>query len=159
MKYESTMYSSEVCIKLKEHPLVDAALWNSILGVLSDLASVAAVVMAGIAGYIAYQQLLATRKQSAAALYKEYLQLCIDKPDFAQGKYTNSNKREYLWFVSQVLFTFEQVVIANRGDKQWFDTIENQLAIHKSHLTTSRTANSGEWEKELDKLIKKVINS
>ena len=152
------MISSEVCIKLKEHPLVDAALWESILSVLSNMATIAAVIIAGVAGYIAYQQLLASRKQSAAGLYKEYLQLCINNPDFAEGRYTANNKREYRWFVSQVLFTFEQVIIANRGDKQWFDTIEYQLAIHKTHLTKSRTANSGEWEKEFDKLIKKVIN-
>ncbi|MCG9608291.1 hypothetical protein L1D41_01195 [Vibrio harveyi] len=153
------MISNEVCIKLTEHPLVDAALWDSILSVLSDVATITAVIIAGVAGYIAYQQLLASRKQSAAALYKEYLQLCINNPDFAEGKYSTNNKREYLWFVSQILFTFEQVVIANRGDKQWFDTIENQLTIHKTHLTTSRTANSGEWEKELAKIIKKVITN
>ncbi|EJG2003922.1 hypothetical protein BS021_RS04025 [Vibrio parahaemolyticus] len=153
------MNNSEICIELRENPLFYVELWNNIFSVLSDLATIAAVIIAGVAGYIAYQQLLASRKQSATSLYKEYLQLCIDNPDFAEGKYSENNKREYLWFVSQILFTFEQVVIANRGDKQWLDTIENQLAIHKAHLTRSRTANSGEWEKELDKLIKKVITS
>ncbi|HIF9159812.1 TPA: hypothetical protein ACX6PK_000591 [Photobacterium damselae] len=153
------MSNREICINLKVHPFFDAELWSSILSVLADLAAISAVIIAGVAGYIAYQQLLANRKQSAVTLYKEYLQLCIENPDFAEGKYSENKKREYVWFVSKVLFTFEQVVIANQGDTQWFDTLENQLVFHKAHLTKSRTANSGEWENELDKLIKKVINS
>lgn len=151
------MINSEVCIKLKEHPLVDAAFWDSILSVLSNIATISAAIIAGIAGYIAYQQLIASRKQNAATFYKEYLQLCIDNPNFAQGIYTQNNKREYRWFVSQVLFTFEQVLIANKGDQQWVETIEYQLSTHKQHLSVSRTANSGEWEKELDTLIKKLL--
>lgn len=167
------MENKTICVKLSKNAIeefsfwdhvYDPDLWVSIIDVLSKLGGVVTAFIATIAAYFAYKQLQLSRKQNTANLYKEYLELCFEHPKFARGMdkpiiENCSDYSQYCWFVSRMLFLFEQALLESASDPQWVDTIKSQLKMHKSHLKRSSSLKRGEWEKELDDIISNVISS
>ena len=131
--------------------------------IIASISSIITAIIALLAVFIAYQQLEANKKQTAHTLYNEYLKLCFENPDLAAGlskppvRCQQYNK--YCWFLSQAMFTFEQILLAVNNEKQWRVTIEDQLQKHKAHLKISSAATKDEWEPQFSELIKKVVNS
>lgn len=154
------------CFKTGWSALLDVNLWINWLGIASDIATVTAVIVAIIAAYIAYKQLISNVKESrsstANSIYQQYLHLCMEYPAFSMGMEIPNERNEeytkYCWFVSSMLFSFERVLEINEGDHKWLKTIESQLRRHASHLKKSSTVSDGYWNENLEKLIKKVIS-
>ncbi|EGT0657420.1 hypothetical protein JAG27_001137 [Proteus mirabilis] len=154
------------CFKTGWSALLDAGLWIKWLSIASSLATVITVIVAIAAAIIAYRQLLSNVKESksstANSIYQQYLHLCMEYPVFSLGMEKPDEKNEdytkYCWFVSSMLFSFEQVLEINEDDEKWLKTIESQLARHASHLKISSTVSDGHWNNKLETLINKVIS-
>ncbi|MCE0493124.1 hypothetical protein [Vibrio salinus] len=133
--------------------------WNSRADIIMAVIAVIALVFTII-------QLLSGRKESrratAYAAYQEYLRLCFDNPMFAYGNQdeivlNGKTDKKYPWFVSQMLFAFEQILETDKSDNQWKMAIEAQLKQHDWYLKKSTSASRDEWSKELSSIIQKVI--
>ncbi|QYJ70308.1 hypothetical protein K0H59_14890 [Shewanella sp. FJAT-51649] len=154
------------CFKTGWSALLDVGLWLKWLSIFSDIATVTAVIVAIIAAKIAYKQLLSSVKESksstANSIYQQYLHLCMEHPAFSLGMEKPDERNEeyakYCWFVSSMLFSFEQVLEINDDNEKWLKTIESQLSRHASHLKSSSTVSDGHWNDNLESLINKVIS-
>ncbi|HFP9403981.1 TPA: hypothetical protein ACHOZF_001511 [Raoultella planticola] len=153
------------CFEMGWAVLLDASLWIKWLGILSNIATCVAGVIAVAAAIIAYNQLKSGRdegrKNTAYGIYQQYLLLCINNPQFSDGMIKpvikNSDYGQYRWFVSSMLFSFEQILDTQKNDQQWIGTIKSQLNIHKEILKVSRTVKNNEWSTELLTIIKEVV--
>ncbi len=88
--------------------------------------------------------------------------MCIDMPSFAYGLDKPKNRTieygQYCWFVSSMLFTFEQILETNSLDQKWQNTIKSQLLIHKNFLSISSTVGKRNWNDKLQEIIDDVIS-
>jgi hypothetical protein len=75
------------------------------------------------------------REQSARDIYREYLNLSIAKPEFAQPDYCGlvgtAQEPAYEAYVDYMLYTAEQAIEA---DAQWQPIFERNLANHRSYI-------------------------
>ncbi len=153
------------CFDIGFSALLDGALWIKWAGILANIATCAAAIIAIIAAFIAYHQInisrQETRKSTAFNSYNQYLLLCINNPEYAEGMGKPSQRTveysKYRWFVSTMLFSFEQILDVQPEDKEWEKTILSQLKRHKEILISSRTVNEKEWSDELHILIARAI--
>ncbi|MGI2198599.1 hypothetical protein [Shewanella baltica] len=139
--------------------LVDYNFWNQ----RTDIITAAVAV---IALFFAWYQVRAARKESrratAYAAYDNYLKLCLDNQSFAMGteseiKNDDKNYLKYKWFVTNMLFAFEQVLEVCKDDPTWEKTVTSQLRRHKWHLEHSKSVQRKEWSEKLIDLILKVV--
>lgn len=145
---------------------LDIQMWIKWLGLLSNIATIAAVIVACVAAWITYQQIIANRQESrrstASQIYQQYLNLCMNNSAFSLGyaipTIRNDDYTKYCWFVSSMLYSFEEILDVNGSDEQWIKAIESQLERHKAHLKISSTVNDQQWGPELDNIIKKIIS-
>lgn len=153
------------CFEVGFSALFDASLWVKWLSILANVATIAAVIVALAAARIAYHQYISAKEESrhatASNIYHQYLLLCIEKYQFAFGmtkpQVRNQLSGEYCWFISSMLFAFEQILEAQVNDQKWKNTIKSQLELHKEFLRDSRTVRDQEWTQELQNLINEVI--
>ena len=102
------------------------------------------------------------RRATAFAAYNEYLKLSFDFPDFSYGlqskiKVGGTINLQYPWFVSRMLFCFEQILFVEKNNKEWLIALESQLSKHAWYLINSTSVKRNEWSKDLQNLIAKVI--
>lgn len=157
------------CFNTGWSALLDVELWVKWIDIFTSLAAVA---IAGYALYVAcnqlslgWQQLKVNRDETRSAtahnLYHQYLTLCIEKPEFANGMAKPvdrcSEYSKYCWFVSSMLFTFEQILETKSTDDKWQRTIKSQLQTHKVFLASSRTVREREWNDELQTIIDQIL--
>ncbi|HIF9454769.1 TPA: hypothetical protein ACX6SO_003492, partial [Photobacterium damselae] len=140
-----------ICLDTNAARLLTFDFWN-------DRADIIMMVIASIALVFTIKQLLSARKESrratAYATYQEYLKLCFENPTLAYGNQSkiiqnDQTNPKYPWFVSQMLFAFEQILETDKSDDQWLVSIESQLERHAWYLKNSSTANRLEWNEEL----------
>ncbi|EGR2301930.1 hypothetical protein [Vibrio parahaemolyticus] len=140
--------------------LLNLKLWTS-------WATIATPIVAIVALIFAYLQLKSSRinsqRSSAYTAYDSYLGLCLEKPKLSYGFNSSSSFNQdeydqYRWFVSKMLFTFEQILDVNKEDKDWNTTIIAQLKKHKLHLSKSGSVKREEWSEHLTKLINESLS-
>lgn len=77
------------------------------------------------------------RAQSARDIYREYLNVAINKPEFSQADYckiTNTpQEAAYENFVEYLLYTAEQTISI---DAEWTDTFSQSLKDHAQYICT-----------------------
>lgn len=142
--------------------LLDVELWVKWMDIFTGLATIAIAVAAL---FIAYRQLNSSREEARSTtahnLYHQYLTICIEKPEYANGMVKPQERSEeygkYCWFVSSMLFTFEQILETKATDPKWQRTIKSQLQTHKEFLACSRTVREREWNDELQAIIDQVL--
>ncbi|AXN34236.1 hypothetical protein R7D64_01305 [Vibrio sp. Vb2535] len=148
-----------ICLDTNAANLLTFEFWN-------ERADIIMAVVAVLALMLTLQQLRSGRQESrratAYATYQEYLKNCADNPKFAYGNKNDivSNgvtHEKYPWFVSQMLFTFEQVLETSKSDKQWRTAIQSQLEKHAWYLERSNTIKRNEWSDDLMTLIRNVL--
>lgn len=75
------------------------------------------------------------REQSARDIYREYLNLSVQKPEFAAPDYcalvTSNQFAAYQAYVDYLLYTGEQVLSV---DPAWGPTIDNALEAHAAYF-------------------------
>ncbi|WP_025903643.1 hypothetical protein [Tatumella sp. UCD-D_suzukii] len=153
------------CFKTGLSALLDINLWVKWISIASNIATVITVIVAIIAAAIAYKQYLSNIKESknstANSIYQQYLQLCITYSKFSFGlkkpAVRNEEYSKYCWFVSSMLFSFEQILEINENDDKWAKAIESQLKRHANHLKISSSVSDEHWSSSLEKIIDKVI--
>ena len=138
--------------------------WAALLDVslLVNWATIATPIVAAVAIGIALYQLKESRKESrrssAYSIYTDYLQLCFDYQKYSGGfdittQATQNEQYQYSWFVTKMLFAFEQILDVYSDDEEWIKTIKSQLKRHKWHLCRSGTIRRGEWSVILTSLV------
>lgn len=155
--------SNLTCFKTGLSALLDVELWVQWTDILSNLLT---VFIAGVALYVAYKQLMSnrteTRNATAHNLYHQYLKLCMDMPQYSYGMEKPNHEcieyGKYCWFISAMLFTFEQMLETMASDEKWQATIKSQLIIHKDFLSSSSTVREKKWNHKLQRLIEDVIS-
>ncbi len=105
-----------------------------------------------------------SRRATAYATYQEYLKNCRENPKLAYGNRKDIEldgviQKEYPWFISQMLFTFEQVLETSKSDQQWTTAIISQLERHSWYLKDSNTIKRKEWSDELSLLVTRAISN
>ncbi|TMP80576.1 hypothetical protein CWB73_11125 [Pseudoalteromonas phenolica] len=145
-----------MCFETGWAALLSADLW-------SKWAGIATALIAFIALRIARKQLKTAREESKRALahsaYNDYLTLCFENTKFSYGNEKGECQSEYKWFVSKMLFAFEQIIEVYPDDIEWKTAIKNQLKMHSPHLTNSNSVSRKDWSNELTKIIQEVIES
>jgi len=138
--------------------LLDLSIWERWLPFL-------ALIVAIIAAKIAYSQVQVGREESRRAvannIYQQYLTLCFEEPKFARGLVqpsveNNLEYSKYCWFVSTMLFAFEQIIETKVSDEKWNTAIKSQLLRHKDFLNKSSTVKEAQWDVRLLDIIKKL---
>lgn len=148
------------CLETGWVVLLKLSYWKDLTTILTRFITMVGVIYAARQIYISKQE---ARRSTAFAVYNDYLKMCMDKPYYARGILVNdpSYNDEYKWFVSRMLFTFEQIVETcnHKADSSWNTTISHQLRRHKSHLEVSGTVSRKEWGATLLKLIDEATSS
>lgn len=157
------------CFQTGWAALLDVELWVKWSTIATAAATILMVVIAAVAACFGRKQIITARKESkraiAHAAYDRYLDLCLEKTEFSFGSddpkktFGESKFKEYLWFVSKMLFAFEQILDVYTNDDAWSATIRSQLKRHKYHLNQSSTVIRKEWSEPLMKLINEVIGA
>ncbi|KKY84360.1 hypothetical protein OA46_15080 [Enterobacter cloacae] len=102
------------------------------------------------------------RRATALTAYNEYLKLSFDFPEYSYGdeqhiSNNGSTFDKYPWFISRMLFCFEQILSVERNNNEWKIALESQLSKHSWFLKKSKSVRRKEWSKDLQKMINKVI--
>jgi hypothetical protein len=93
---------------------------------LSHFATVLTLGIAAIALGVAVKQICASNRSqkeaTAQETYREYLMLAIDKPELAEAgilyaSASAQDKAKYVWFVSYLLYSSEQIYLLFPNDK------------------------------------------
>ncbi|ENO8810596.1 hypothetical protein [Photobacterium damselae] len=122
--------------------------------------------IAMLALYVAWSQLKSSRYESKAstahAIYHQYLSLCLENSELAKGDQEIVSENEqingkYKWFISSMLFSFEQILQVANDDSDWEVAIKAQLLRHAWHLSESGTVKRKEWSIELMTIINKAL--
>lgn len=103
-----------------------------------------------------------SRRATAFSAYNEYLQLCFDFPNYSYGSksiimHAGKVEIQYPWFISRMLFCFEQILVVEKDNKQWLIALESQLTKHSWYLKNSNSIKRKEWSKNLQELIDKAV--
>jgi hypothetical protein len=95
------------------------------------------------------------RAQSARDIYREYLAIAINKPEFASPDYckivNTPQQTGYEYFVEYLLYTAEQTI---SSDVEWADTFTRNLKDHAQYICTLEDVTG--YSGEVSTLIKAV---
>jgi translation initiation factor 2 beta subunit (eIF-2beta)/eIF-5 len=94
------------------------------------------------------------RDQSARDIYREYLNLAMNKPEYAAPEYCKLSgtpqEAGYEHFVEYLLYTAEQTISV---DEQWSSVFSSALKDHVQYLCTIREISS--YSTNVEKLLSK----
>ncbi|CAK2419903.1 Phage abortive infection protein [Vibrio crassostreae] len=144
------------------------ALWSN----FSGLATVNVAFLTALIVIYGMRQLKATNEQLQESKkvnirslshesYSKYLQLTLEYPNFSYPNpdIIRKNKdifAQYRWFIANMLFYFEEVLVVNDKDKNWSDAISKQVRIHSWYLSEGSYKRQS-WSKELVDIITKEV--
>jgi hypothetical protein len=138
---------------------------------------IAAAAVAAL--FFSYRGLKSTEKTQAYTYWQDFLQLCVDKSEMANGlqmidsiplsKFSNLTPRDslyksaqhdtfvqYAWFVSNALNAAEVVYNLQRGDVYWENTLIDVLSYHSAYFETEGF-NWASYEPDFAMLMEKAI--
>jgi len=146
----------------------NATLW-------ADFSALATVDIALLTIFIVFFggfQFIATKEQAeetkennknilAHTAYSEYLKLTLQYPDFAHPEASEIIKNykvynQYRWYIANMLFHFEEVLLAVGNDKDWETTLKYQIEMHSWHICRNDNYKTQGWDEKLENLIGKV---
>jgi len=154
---------------------------ESVWADLSGLATINIAVLTAFIVTFGLSQLKATRSQLNVAndqlreakkdnvrsfshnAYSKYLKLTLEYPNFAHPeqeliKHDSTMHSQYRWFISNMLFYFEEILMINDKDKDWNKAISRQIKIHMWQISGSSYKQQG-WSPELLKIINSLSTS
>ncbi len=123
--------------------------WTATASLISAAATALAVIVAVIGAWIALHQISASREAAALSAWNDYLRLCFENPQYAcadQAGKTVPNglnhlednpsieAEKYLWFLSIVLNSCEQVLLGMRNVSDWRGTLVDQVWYHAAAI-------------------------
>ncbi|WP_063703437.1 hypothetical protein [Pseudoalteromonas gelatinilytica] len=142
---------------------------------LNALATMNIAILTAFLAFYGLQQLHSIKKQTdvtkehnqsliAHSAYSEYLKLAMEYPQFAHPNIAKLDenyelKNHYKWFVANMLYHFETVVEAMKGDDDWEVTLIPQIKKHGWYIYQNDRYKKDGWSSELKELIKKAEKS
>ncbi|ASM17945.1 TPA: hypothetical protein ACF2D8_002309 [Serratia marcescens] len=150
-----------ICLDIDAAQFLTYKFWNERAAIITALIAATALIFT-------IKQLRANKRESRRATaynaYQEYLKLCFENTNFSYGKESDIIEdggidKKYPWFISQMLFTFEQILENDTCDFEWEISIKSQLSRHSWYLRKSKSANSNEWSTKLKKIINEVSST
>ncbi len=102
---------------------------------MAHVATIATATIAGGALYVANDQIQSSnhsqRVATAQETYKDYLKLAIEHPEMADGNPLPGEDESYGWFMSNFLYSAEQIFLLFPTDENWKKGLANQFCLHK----------------------------
>jgi hypothetical protein len=122
--------------------------------ILESAEALGAVVIAVVsvwAATIAKNAINAQHEATAKDIYRDYLKLAFDNPEFANphafDNPSDLNKNEkYRWFVAFMLNSCDEIARSKSRDKGWRKTILEDLRFHKDYLKSQEFSDDGGWD-------------
>ena len=78
------------------------------------------------------------RETTAKAIFREYLKLAFEHPDFAAGNYErivkNGKLLQYTWFVGYFLWAAEEILEYARNEAEWRENLQMQANLHRVYF-------------------------
>jgi hypothetical protein len=135
----------------------------------SAVASSLALVVAFVAVIGAYKQIEGvrrnTREAGAKQIWRSYLELGFNNPQFAFPDYAqikndeNLQFKRYRYFVGQLLYGCEEVLASLPSDRGWNRACHNELENHRAYLCEYVKDNFfEEFEPKMQLFLLAVIN-
>lgn len=133
----------------------------------SGLATVDIAILTALIVAFGSSQLNETKKNNVRSFshnaYSKYLKLTLEYPHFANPepeliKSDMAMHSHYRWFISNMLFYFEEVLMINDKDKDWDKAIRRQVKIHMWQIGFSNYKEQG-WSSDLLKIIDSLPRS
>jgi hypothetical protein len=89
-----------------------------------------------VAVWVAYRQLSLNRKNqretTAKATFREFLKLCVQRPNLAYGKPNPGEQDEYEWFIGYFLWAAEEIL--EYSGKNWESNLRLHATYHKDWI-------------------------
>lgn len=119
-------------------------------------------VVAFIAVLVAWRQLALNRSNqretTAKATFREFLKLCVQYPDFADGKPPSDKHDDYAWFVAYFLWASEEIL--EYSHKEWKANLQLHMTYHKDYLKNDqrfRTEDLPTYDAAVRELVQEVV--
>jgi hypothetical protein len=117
------------------------------LGSLAQLvimgSAIAALVLAGC--QIAQARRI-QREATAKDIFRDYLKLAFEYPQYASPKPELTGDEKYRWFVAFVLNTCDEIAQSVGSSEYWQYSIVTELTPHAAYLTSSGFVEDGGWK-------------
>jgi hypothetical protein len=129
--------------------------WAEIAPGLTPVVALIAVLIASV--QLALNR-IAQRETTAKATFREFLKLCVQHPDLADGKPPSDKQDEYSWFVAYFLWAAEETLKYSR--KEWKANLRLHMTYHKDYLKNDqrfRNEDLPTYSAAVRKLIRDVI--
>lgn len=115
--------------------------WSAVAPALASAFAFAALVSAWIGTWLAVKQLRANRNNqretTSKNIWRDYLKLTIEYPQFTRGGFNNLTGRErerYKWFVANFLWGVEEILSFVNEDSVWRHNLLIQARNHRGYL-------------------------
>src|SRR5579863_5176231 len=118
-------------------------MWRDILDELAKVAPILTALVATFGFGVALTQLARNqrnqRETTAKNIFREYLKLAFDHPDFATPNYqklaqTPEQLEKYAWFVAYLLWACEEMLQFASKDQIWQNNLQLNLAYHREYF-------------------------
>jgi hypothetical protein len=76
------------------------------------------------------------RETTAKGTFREFLKLCVQSPDLANGKPSSGKESEYEWFVAYFLWAAEDIL--KYSPKGWEENLQLHVRYHKDYLKNDK---------------------
>jgi hypothetical protein len=130
------------------------------LEALRTLAQIATPIVAAVAVFVAWVQLRRNRtnqrETTAKGIWREYLRLALEYPEFARGNFQTSDKPRYEWFVNYLLWGSEEIL---EFDPTWEANVRANLGYHHRFFqddTNFRNTDLILYSQKIQKLVAEV---
>lgn len=103
----------------------------------------------------------AAQRAAAYTIYQAYLRLAMDNPAFSspdKEKIMSNDElfSRYKWYVSNMLLSFEEILLISPHQTDWETALKSQLKTHSWYLPISSSVQRGDWKPVLMSLISEV---
>ncbi|HEX8449933.1 MAG TPA: hypothetical protein VF652_10120 [Allosphingosinicella sp.] len=147
--------------------------WSQAAQLVSGFGTGAAAIVATLALIAAYFQIRigarVTREAGALTAHRDYLRLCFDHPQFSSSEQFLKHvgrtalpdlleEREpdhvkYLWFLSVLLNTAEQIINFVASEKEWRALVKDQIRYHHGAIAMCWI----EWECHYGEKLRSLV--
>ncbi|WP_286912158.1 MULTISPECIES: hypothetical protein [unclassified Pseudomonas] len=146
---------------------------------VSDIATAVTAMVAIAAAFVAYVQLQESKVIAAKGIYKDYLTLSFENPEFSAASYPVDNPgyykfkkigenlgskeksyEQYEFYVSFLLNSAEEIMNLTSLEEQdgWHETLRNQFAHHALYLA-SNVWGCSQYDEDIYELIEEGVSS
>ncbi|MBX4967821.1 hypothetical protein [Rhizobium binae] len=153
------------------------ALTDSDYTTISSISAAIGTLLTGIGLVYAVLQIRwnkqASREAEALQAYRDYLERCVQYPELSswdmfkkhasngvKGRVYDAwtlDSERYLWFVSILITTCDEILMNVSDAEQWRHTLETQLEYHKELLIETPELNGESYHDATRKLIEKFV--